>query len=348
MNRQEIKIDRASIMPVIKEALAQYPQLTGASVGIISKDGVEKVGLRFKVERKVALESLEPHMVLPKKFKGYDVDVIQGIPKIQVQAERKAGDNPRAYSEVLRPGHSIGAKQRTGTLGGFLHDKKSGVLYALTNNHVLPKIKEPVYHPGPADTSKEVVGEVVSTTNEHIDAALFKLRAWTKCENIPVGLDYCLRQHVEPKLLDTVVKMGRTTMLTYGKIVGFGMVRLGYDTGMQNISSIEIRPLKDGNPENEEISKGGDSGSLWTLKDGSVVGLHFAGEGSPDPMDEIAYACPLQNVIDHFNQALGADFEVFQRSYPMPAQEEETKKLKIVAQLDGITASLNIIKTLLK
>lgn len=343
----DILVDKKLADAVINEALAQYPQLTGASVGIIKKNGVESVGLRFKVERKVSLESLEPHQVLPKQFRGFKVDVVQGFAKIQVEAERKTGSNPRVLSDVLQPGHSIGDNKRTGTLGGVLMNKRTGRVYGLTNNHVLPREGDKVFHPGYADMEKgREVGRTIKTTNSGIDAALFGLEGTFR--NTPVGQETPLKAHKEAKLLDVVMKMGRTTMLTYGKVVGFGKVRLGYDNGMQNISSIEIRPLQDGNPNNEEISEGGDSGSFWTLKDGTVIGLHFAGEGSPDKADEIAYACPIGRVIEYFNSALNADLVVYEPQIASIPQSSEIDKSAIITRIHGIIAQSNQILEILK
>lgn len=346
MSPANLQIDQKLADAVVNEALAQYPQLTGASIGIIKKNGVESVGLRFKVERKVSLESLEPHQVLPEHFRGFKVDVVQGHAKIQVQAERKTGSNPRVLSDVLQPGHSIGDYKRTGTLGGVLVNKKTGRVYGLTNNHVLPREGDKVFHPGYADMEKgRGVGRTIKTTNSGIDAALFDLEATFR--NTPVGQETPLKPHGEAKLLDVVMKMGRTTMLTYGKVVGFGKVRLGYDNGMQNISAIEIRPLQDGNPNNEEISKGGDSGSFWTLKDGTVIGLHFAGEGSPEPADEIAYACPVGRVIEYFNSALNADLVIYE-PFTSSQQSSSYDKNEIIDQLHTIISTSNQIIQKLK
>lgn len=349
MSPADLQIDQKLANAVVNEALAQYPQLTGASLGIIKKNGVESVGLRFKVERKVSLESLEPHQVLPEHFRGFKVDVVQGHAKIQVQAERKTGSNPRVLSDVLQPGHSIGDNKRTGTLGGILFDRISRRFFGLTNNHVLPVDGGRVYHPGYADMEKgKEIGYVEETTNSGIDAALVDIYSGQKFKNTPVGQEAPLKAHGEAKLLDVVMKMGRTTMLTYGKVVGFGKVRLGYDNGMQNISAIEIRPLQDGNPNNEEISKGGDSGSFWTLKDGTVIGLHFAGEGSPEPADEIAYACPIGRVIEYFNSAVNADLVVYEQQQASIPQSSSYDKNEIIDQLHSIISTSNQIIQKLK
>ena len=59
------------------------------------------------------------------------------------------------------------------------------------------------------------------------------------------------------------------------------------------------------NPTDEEISAGGDSGSLWCDdKNGDAVGLHFAGEVSEDRQDEFAIACNMTSVTRELNVRL--------------------------------------------
>ena len=86
----------------------------------------------------------------------------------------------------------------------------------------------------------------------------------------------------------------------------------GGSVGMRSIGGIEIGPDPDRPAKENEISKGGNSGSIWLVaKNGKatdvMVGLHFAGE-SEGSDDEHALACYAHSVFQklrHFLQRAG-------------------------------------------
>ncbi len=100
-------------------------------------------------------------------------------------------------------------------------------------------------------------------------------------------------------------KSGRTTGVTRGKVDGFGAYTIPYSVGERTVEGFKIISVLDGNPNNEEISSGGDSGSVWyssTTQEG--IGLHFAGETNPTPNEEHAIACHLPTVLTALNISL--------------------------------------------
>ena len=102
---------------------------------------------------------------------------------------------------------------------------------------------------------------------------------------------------------EVLVKSGRTTGQTRAKVDGEGIFRIRYRTALNTEEVKAIRGFKMvsttfGNPDDEELSSGGDSGSLWVdPKDGEAVGLHFAGETDPNPRAEHAIACNMTSVL---------------------------------------------------
>ena len=115
----------------------------------------------------------------------------------------------------------------------------------------------------------------------------------------------------EPELDDTVVKSGRTTGVTRGivrRVDTIAKIDYGGTVGVQNIGCFEIGPDPDHPAPADEISRGGDSGSLWLFtKAGQpqpvVAGLHFGGEADISP-DEHALACLPASVFEKLEISL--------------------------------------------
>ena len=151
------------------------------------------------------------------------------------------------------------------------------------------------------------------------------------------------------ELGDKVIKSGRTTGVTRGTVKRVGIVaNLPYSgVGRKKIGAFEFRPDPRHPAENEEISKGGDSGSVWMIAEGQhenvVVGLHFAGETDPDPDTEHALACNIHSVIEKLHvtfdptSAVESDGAFLRRSIDIgaglpvddPAGEEEEFDLNL-------------------
>ena len=126
-----------------------------------------------------------------------------------------------------------------------------------------------------------------------------------------VELDVVPQQVGEPELGDTVVKSGRTTGVTHGivrRVDTIAKIDYGGTVGLQNIGCFEIGPDPDHPAPADEISRGGDSGSLWMFTQRGqpqtvVAGLHFGGETDSSP-DEHALACLPTSVFEKLGISL--------------------------------------------
>jgi endonuclease G len=94
-----------------------------------------------------------------------------------------------------------------------------------------------------------------------------------------------------------VIKSGRTTGVTYGRVTGVEGTFSGYFGGayglIRNVITIVPRPGME-----QVVSSGGDSGSFWLHEETMhAVGLHFAGYDDP----ETAQAMDMQPILDALN-----------------------------------------------
>jgi hypothetical protein len=198
----------------------------------------------------------------------------------------------RWYQTKQRPlliGSSIGHFAITaGTLGCFVtHPKIKGVA-VLSNNHVLAnenraKNGDAILQPGTADGGKR--GDQVATLQSFVplksahnalDAAIATVRG-----KLPLDLDKVkgfgrvkayVPDPVEPGL--KVVKLGRTTGLTRGKVTATEVddVTVAYESGDFAFDRVFEIESERGDP----FGLGGDSGSLIMDRDGHARGLLFA------------------------------------------------------------------------
>ena len=225
----------------------------------------------------------------------------------EVKDIRKTRQNP------IQPGISIGHKHiSAGTFGCIVYGKNDAKPYILSNWHVLDgnngSVGDDILQPGrfdDADTSNNKVGKLVkSHLGRAGDCAIASIENRSFREEV-FQLGVAPKQLAIPELGDRGIKSGRTTSVTHGIVRRVNVkVRLDYggSMGTQTIDGFEIAPDPNFPAENNEISMGGDSGSVWLASDKKgepsdvAVGLHFAGEGSSNP-DEHALACYLDAVF---------------------------------------------------
>ncbi len=96
-----------------------------------------------------------------------------------------------------------------------------------------------------------------------------------------------------------VVKSGRTTGITQGIVDGLSLsATINYDTTPNTFhDQIHIVPRPPWPAVDYEVSRGGDSGSVWINEaTGRAVGLHFAGETDPAPTSEHGIANRMSKV----------------------------------------------------
>lgn len=214
----------------------------------------------------------------------------------------------------LRIGVSIGHfKITAGTLGCFVTRRSDGVLLVLSNNHVLAnendaKIGDAILQRGAFDGGtrpKDVVGKLARFVRLKTSGAnLVDCAVASITKGIAANLDSIKGVGTlvgqGPEFLDEgteVVKLGRTTGVTHGRVTAFELdnVVVGYDIG--NISfndQIEIEGAGD-----KAFSAGGDSGSLIVDADGRGVALLFAGGDHGGSNGKgLTYANPVRTVLD--------------------------------------------------
>jgi len=282
--------------------------ITGIDVGTKYSNGqrTDTKAIRLHVQEKFAPEVLAAAEVFPEEIAGVPTDVIQAV----YNPGRVMNDLRvrRQRLDPIQPGISVGHLNITaGTFGTIVYDENSGQPCILSNWHVLAGSADavpgdPIVQPGKADGGR-APRDTIATLERSVlgadgDAAIALLNGTRAVRDTQFSTDALIRSArmvVEEEVLE---KSGRTTGNTRGKVDGVGRYFLDYSVGRVGIDGFKLVPELEGNPNNDEISSGGDSGSVWydpVTHEG--VGLHFAGEISPNPLAENALACHLPRVL---------------------------------------------------
>lgn len=312
------------------EELLQDENVSSVGIGVKESGGQStgEVSIQFTVGKKLVLEELRSSGIkeIPKNYTidGVQVktDVLERTYapayKVVDHAERKR-DPRKVRVDPVVPGVSVAHhKETAGTLGCIVYDRHGDTPYILSNWHVLQgshgKIGDDVMQPGPHDDNRLQQNRLGRLVRSHLgpagDAAIASIEDRNfsgEVYQIPIQIE----QLGEPELGDNVIKSGRTTGVTYGIVTRIHtVVKLDYDrpVGVKQIGGFEIGPDPAHPSSDGEISKGGDSGSVWIFRDGNkttniMAGLHFAGEGPSDP-NEHAMACYPNSVFEKLEIAL--------------------------------------------
>ena len=301
------------------------PDVTAVDVGYRYKGRMitDEIALRVHVERKLPRAALAKHELItdseaPETIDGFPVDVVEGkygpamaTAPAQIEAienvDRKGRINP------LAGGISCGNPRITaGTLGAIVWDRTNGKPSILSNWHVLCgsqncEAGEAIRQPGKLDGGTEqdkVAGLTRFRLDRDSDAAIANLSGQREFTRDVVGLDP-ISGVTEPQLGMKVVKSGRTTGITEGKIDGVNMslsINYGGGTVQTFQNQIRIVPLPPWPNTDYEVSEGGDSGSVWIEQSSNrAVGLHFAGETNTSPTAEHAIANRMTEVVRILN-----------------------------------------------
>ena len=316
------------------KSLLKKPNITSIGIGYKIKNGklTNQLCIQVTVERKLSPENLRIENIDPldKTITADDgtvipIDVVQrsyktsfevvSDPEARAKAEELSPrEKRRKRLDTVMPGVSVSHRDGTaGTLGAVVYDNDTGQAYILSNWHVLHrstgKIGDPIVQPGPYDggnIDENIMGRLVRS---HLglagDCAIGSIDTRSYDEEI-FELGVNPQRVAKVNLGDQVVKSGRTTGVTYGRVQRVEVVvnvNYGDSVGVQEIGGFEIGPDPQYPPPNGEVSMGGDSGSLWLIQqNGEVtdiaVGLHFAGETDPDPQAEHALACNIHSVLE--------------------------------------------------
>ncbi len=272
--------------------------------------------VRIHVSEKIDEAALEAVELFPKQIDGVPVDVIEAT------YETRRATQPVEHQsrfDTLLGGISIGHEYSTaGSLGAIVIDEVNERPSILSNWHVLAGAKskpgDSIVQPGPYDSGRAPRDTVAFLERSMLDAEgdaaiahLNGVRGWLP---FLYGTFDFLKGTRDPKLGEVLVKSGRTTGQTAGRVDGEGTYFIRYEVspGVHKrigVSGFKLVSRQPDNPGDEEISSGGDSGSLWYHQSsGMAVGLHFAGETDPNPRQEHAIACNLTKVMSRLNVRL--------------------------------------------
>ena len=224
------------------------------------------------------------------------------------------------HHRPLRAGCSVGHRRTTaGTLGCFVNIE--GQRAILSNNHVIAHVNQgragdPILQPGRADGGADPDHRIATLhsfspiafeagSRNFVDAA-----AATLLPDVDPDLDLrrddgavigrLLGDVLEPDVSESVMKIGRTTGLTHGRIhavnvqlVNVAMSSRGSDRIARFDGQIAIEGIDGG-----AFSKPGDSGSVVMSTERRPVGLCFAGsEAGGQNRRGISFANPMSAVL---------------------------------------------------
>ncbi len=269
---------------------------------------------------------LEKSETLPKTIDGIDVDVIEGDFST---SDARAGLNHRQRALTLMGGVSCGrAGGGAGTLGVMVIDLSDGSPAMLSNWHVLVGPSgvpgDPILQPAALDggrPARDIVGRLGrSLLGLGGDAAIAHLGEFRPWLPVVFGSFDPITDARAVTIGETLKKSGRTTGVTEAIVDGIGQYRVRYQTSPGQSELIWVRgfklvPVVPGNPDDIEVSQGGDSGSVWydpATNEG--VGLHFAGERNSAPAAEQAIACHLADVLDTLNLRMATFEDIIPRA----------------------------------
>jgi hypothetical protein len=282
----------------------------GVALGIAQGRNKKDFRLAVRIQRRALEADNSLHSRIQKSAKGeVDVRYVGRIAKSQ-------NTDPPWYQAKQRPllvGSSIGHVAVTaGTLGCFVTNPKMKYPAILSNNHVLAnenrgKKGDAIVQPGRYDGGRSRDDRIATLlrfvplqTGAHnrMDAAMASIDG-----NLAFEIDKIVAfgrvKAYNPDLIEpglNVVKMGRTTGLTRGKVTAIEVddIIVAYDSGdLIFDGQFEIESERDG-----PFSLGGDSGSLIMDAEGHARGLLFAGSDQGGSNGRgLTYATELGSIL---------------------------------------------------
>lgn len=245
---------------------------------------------------------------IPDSIDGFPVDKPESG-RLRLQRGWGGGGwrTPRMHrADPIQGGISVSnaSLRGSGTLGGLVRDGETGDPMILSNWHVLAghwgiRPGWPIYQPGRSDGGRRadtVATFSHSAMSSNLDAAVARLTGSRALLNHPLGLEPVKGVSWAMPGME-VIKSGRTTGVTYGRVTGVEGTFRGYFGGVyrriRNVMTIVPRPGLE-----QVVSSGGDSGSFWLQEETMhAVGLHFVGNDDP----EYAQAMDMQPILDALN-----------------------------------------------
>lgn len=314
-----------------ERTLTQYPNATSIGIGYKQRQGKQtgEIAVQFTVEKKYAPEVLatESLELIPEEieFEGmkFKTDVVArkfrpGYSIVETVPKKPYG---KSRMGVVQPGASIAnIKLTAGTLGAIVQDAATGEPVILSNWHVLHgasgKLGDQIAQPGPYDDNRVEENIIGTLLRSHLgiagDCAICSISG-RGFNATPFGINTTVRKIGRPDLGDAVVKSGRTTGVTYGRVSRIdALFKMPYE-GIENpvtISGFEIESHPGFPAKDNEISRPGDSGSVWyAVEEGNsgqptdiMLGLHFGGDAE-HTNTEFALACYPESVFEKLELA---------------------------------------------
>ena len=275
------------VQAAYREAVRRYGAelwVTGISIGVKEVGGEvdRSVGpvVAIHVRRKRTTARVPPADRIPRAILGVPTDVIEGT--YTPSATAASGTASPVFP--LRPGSSFARHNGTAsTLAGVVRDQ-AGVRYLLGAGHTLNEFGrfrrgDPMVHPGPADSLQPALVARYERVHLGMDAGIARLEPGIQVVNrARITNDLILAPEM-PRLLDVLVKSGRTTEVTHGEVRNIGTLN-GVFPAMRLVLPAGQSP---------PISLQGDSGSTWyDSVTFAAKGLHVAIDSSSTPPAAIA------------------------------------------------------------
>ena len=323
---QEVE-DAIEALDSVRRDWLRRPGVTAVDVGFKIKDEqlTDTVALHVHVGRKLPAAELEKSEIFnesgraAKKVGGFPVDVIEATygpsdgPTVLDYEDAAAleGVDRKTAVDPLIGGISCGNPRVTaGTIGAIVFNKTTCKPMILSNWHVLAgasvaAVGEDILQPGQYDGGTQSVANLTKMIlDSRMDAAVATLNGVRGHSSEILGLG-TVSGIDTPTLGMNVVKSGRTTAITEGVVDGVSLsVSINYgDPGVVAFSNqIHIVPRPPWPAVDYEVSKGGDSGSVWLNQSNNrAIGLHFAGETNPSPAAENAICSPMGPIAAELN-----------------------------------------------
>lgn len=308
------------------------PNISSIGIGhkVVGGRRTDRVCVQFTVLAKLPpdeVEAIGSHLI-PEAVEvdriTVPTDVLERsyVPSYVVVPEA-APDERKTRIDPVVPGVSIaGVRQSAGTLGCIVYDAQTAAPYALSNWHVLQgpgaAVGDEVNQPGPYDDNRAERNRLGVVVRSYLgiagDCAVASIedRGFDPAQ---LELDVVPQELGDPELGDPVVKSGRTTGVTHGRVARVDVIaKIDYgEAGPHEIGCFEIARDPARKPAGGELSDGGDSGSAWLFKAANgrptrvLAGLHFAGEGDGVDAADHALACLPRSVFDKLGITLSAE-----------------------------------------
>lgn len=301
--------------------LLANPQITSVGIGYSVPKGktTPELSLQFTVDRTAVPQTLgaTPESTIPDSIEVDGVMVPTAILSrtfrpSYVKVALQSKDPRKSRAEIVAPGMSVGNLWTSaGTIGAFVRDRESGKVMLLSNWHVLQgsraNIGVEVVQPGRHDDNRVDLNRIGQLVRSHLgaagDCAIASVSGRSVSADV-LELGVRVRSIGDPELGDRVVKSGRTTGVTYGRVERVEVnAKLNYGDGIsETIGGFEIGIDPMAPPADGEISQGGDSGAAWLAVDADgrptdvMLGLHFAGDDD-GTSSEFALACYARSVM---------------------------------------------------